>query len=98
MSSGITQCCNLPVQGACADIMMRAVTHIHRRTHAEGVDAVLVAQIHDEVIVETATELAAQVQQIIEEEMVAAFLETFPSAPVAGLVGIKTGKTWSDLK
>jgi len=54
-----TQCCNLPVQGSCADVMMRAVAGVHRRLCADGHDAVMVAMIHDELILETGNQGAA---------------------------------------
>ena len=47
-----TQCCNLPVQGACADVMMRDVAGVYRRLHGDGYDAVMVVMIHDELILE----------------------------------------------
>lgn len=93
-----TQCCNLPVQGACADVMMRAVAYVHRRIKTESIDAILIAQIHDEIIVEVASEHVGHVKRILNEEMVSAFVGTFPGAPVVGLVDAKVGDTWADLK
>jgi DNA polymerase-1 len=93
-----TQCCNLPVQGTCADAMMRAVARIHRRIRKEGLNAALVAQVHDEVIVEADAQDAPLVAQILEKEMTSAFVETFPDAPTTGLVDVKTGDSWADLK
>jgi DNA polymerase I-like protein with 3'-5' exonuclease and polymerase domains len=92
-----TQCCNLPVQGACADAMMRAVKGVHSRIHTEQMDAVIVAQIHDEVLLEVTEQDAAVTQTILEEEMVAAFVATFPDAPVLGLVEVKAGPSWAEM-
>ena len=93
-----TQCCNLPVQGACADAMMRAVAGIHRRIHAEQVDAALVAQVHDEIIIESSVPDAERVRVIMKDEMITAFVATFPGAQTTALVEVKTGKSWAELK
>lgn len=93
-----TQCCNLPVQGACADVMMRAVAAVHRRLHAEGYNAVMVAQIHDEVILEADAQDADAVGALLAEEMTTAFAVTFPDAPITDLVDVKYGSAWADLK
>ncbi len=93
-----TQCCNLPVQGVCADIMLRAVARVHARIMADRIDAHLIAQIHDELIVEAATADLNAVAKILKEEMTTAFAETFPDAPSLNLVDVKTGQNWADLK
>jgi DNA polymerase-1 len=92
------QCCNLPVQGACADVMMRAVAGVYRRLHGDGCDAVMVAMIHDELILEADAQDAEAVGELLAEEMTAAFAATFPDAPIGGLVDVKTGSSWSSLK
>jgi DNA polymerase-1 len=98
--SGIryTQCCNLPVQGVCADVMMRAVSGVHRRLHTEGLDAIMVAQIHDELILEADRQDADTVSTILKAEMTKAFNGTFPDAPIGGLVEVHVGASWGKLK
>ena len=93
-----TQCCNLPVQGSCADAMMRAVAGVYRRLHGDGYDAVMVAMIHDELILETGNQDADAVGTLLAEEMTAAFAATFPDAPIGGLVDVKIGPSWSSLR
>lgn len=93
-----TQCCNLPVQGACADVMMRAVAGVYRRLHGDGYDAVMVAMIHDELILEADAQDAEAVGELLAEEMTMAFAATFPDAPTGGLVDVKIGASWSNLK
>ena len=93
-----TQCCNLPIQGACADVMLRAVTSVYRRLHGDGHDAVMVAMIHDELILEADAQAAEAVGELLAEEMTTAFAVTFVDAPLGGLVDVKTGSSWSSLK
>jgi DNA polymerase I len=97
--SGIryTQSCNLPIQGVCADIMMRAVAGVHTRLHEAKLDAVLVAQIHDEIILEADAGIADEAKDILVSEMEKAFTATFPDAPAGNLVDASIGQTWADL-
>lgn len=92
------QCCNLPIQGACADVMMRAVSGVYRRLHGDGYDGIMVAMIHDELILEADAQDADAVATLLTEEMTRAFAATFPDAPIGGLVDVKTGSSWSSLK
>ena len=92
-----TQSCNLPIQGVCADIMMRAVAGVYLRLHAAKLDAVLVAQIHDEIILEADTGIAEEAKDILVSEMENAFTMTFPDAPSGNLVDASDGQTWADL-
>jgi DNA polymerase I len=93
-----TQSCNLPIQGVCADIMMRAVARVHTRLHEAKLDAVLVAQIHDEIILEADSGIAEEAKVILVSEMEKSFKTTFPDAPSENLVTDSIGRTWADLK
>jgi DNA polymerase-1 len=92
------QCCNLPVQGICADAMLRAVALVHRRFGAANILGGLVASVHDELLVEVAEEDAEQARDILQGAMVEAFQATFPGAPTTNLAEAKIGGTWADLK
>jgi DNA polymerase I-like protein with 3'-5' exonuclease and polymerase domains len=50
------QCCNLPIQGICADAMLRAITMVHSRLRSTGIRGGLVASIHDELLLEVLEE------------------------------------------
>jgi DNA polymerase-1 len=93
-----TQCCNLPIQGASADIMMLAIAKVHRGLQAENIEGGLVASVHDELILEVRESQAPQAKSILEAAMLEAFTQTCPRAPVSGLVSVTVGTTWGDLK
>ena len=76
------QCCNLPVQGAAADAMLRAIAMVFRRLR--GIRGGLVASVHDELLLEVAEDDAEQARQILAETMIEAFELTFPGAPTHG--------------
>ena len=87
-----TQMCNLPIQGSCADCMMRAIAEIHRRR-----PGILVAMIHDELLAEVPEDRADEAVVLLRECMTAAFAETFPGAPLLGIVDVKVGRSWAEV-
>ena len=75
-------CCNLPIQGICADAMMRAIQLANKRLREARLDAFLVATVHDELLIEAResdTEVAAE---ILRCAMTDAFVMTFPGFPI----------------
>jgi DNA polymerase I-like protein with 3'-5' exonuclease and polymerase domains len=92
------QCCNLPVQGICADAMLRALTLVHRRFIAAGIRGGLVASVHDELLVEVVEADAEVARDLLQRAMLDAFAETFPGAPTAGVASARSGRTWGDLR
>jgi DNA polymerase I len=89
-------CFNAPTQGICADLMMRALIRVHARL--AGLDAGIVATVHDEIVAEAREDQAETVKEIIETAMLEAFELTFPGAPTRDVVEATIGKTWAELK
>ena len=80
---------NMPIQGTAADIIKLAMVKVENRLAAEKLDAKLIMQVHDELIVEANENCAERVAEILKFEMEnAAKL----SVPMEADVGI--GKTW----
>ena len=88
------QCCNLPIQGICADAMLRAITMVHSRLRSVGIRGGLVASIHDEVHADDAE--AACV--LLQETMIEAFAITIPGAPTTGVASAAIGASWAAVK
>lgn len=84
---------NMPIQGTAADIIKLAMIRVHERLRREQVDARLILQVHDELIVEAAEQEAARVEAILREEM-----ENAVALSVRMRVDVHTGKTWYDAK
>lgn len=93
-----TRACNLPVQGACADAAMLALTSIDQALFDAGIDGGPVAWLHDEIILEVAEHNAERAKALLERAMIEAFAETFPGAPLNGLVEARIGDTWAAVK
>jgi DNA polymerase-1 len=96
--SAYTRACNLPVQGACADASMLALAAIDRALFEEGVEGGPVAWLHDEIVLEVPAEDADRAAELLRRAMIDAFAETFPGAPVNGLVEPHVGMSWGEAK
>ena len=93
-----TAAANLPVQGACADVAMLALAYVDERLFEAGIDGGPVGWLHDEIVLEVADEDADYAAAILEQAMVDAFVETFPGAPLNGLVEPHIGPNWGEAK
>ncbi len=60
---------NSPIQGTAADLMKAAMLSVDRALQEANVDAHIILQIHDELIVEASEACAAQVASILEQQM-----------------------------
>ena len=60
---------NMPVQGTAADVIKLAMVNVHRRLQEEKLEARLILQVHDELIVECPESEAEHVQALLEQEM-----------------------------
>ena len=84
---------NTPIQGTAADLIKIAMIRVDHALKKAGLEAKLILQIHDELIVETAAGEEEAVQRIVQEEMEAA-----ASLKVKLSVDAHCGKTWFDAK
>jgi DNA polymerase I-like protein with 3'-5' exonuclease and polymerase domains len=93
-----TAAANLPVQGLCSDIAMKAIAYADARLFEAGVDGGIVCWLHDELVLETAVEDVVQAVGLLKEAMTDAFVELLPDAPLNGLVEPHIGRDWSEAK
>ncbi|MBQ2274251.1 MAG: DNA polymerase I, partial [Clostridia bacterium] len=84
---------NMPIQGTAADIIKIAMIRVSERLTREKLDAKLILQVHDELIVEAREDLAETVCNIITEEMENAAMLSLPLSVDAAF-----GKTWYEAK
>ena len=97
-ASAYTRSCNLPVQGACADASMLALAGVDRALFEEGVEGGLVAWLHDEIVLEVPVEDAPRAAALLKKAMIEGFADTFPGAPLNGLVEPHICMNWSEAK
>ena len=84
---------NTPIQGTAADIIKLAMIRVRNRMRQEGLNARLVLQVHDELIVECPTEEAETVMQLVTEEMTSAAQLKVPLVADAHM-----GSSWYEAK
>ncbi len=60
---------NMPIQGTAADIIKLAMVRVHRRLKEEKLQAKLILQVHDELIVECPEDEAEHVCELLRWEM-----------------------------
>ena len=88
-ASGERMARNTPIQGTAADIIKLAMVHVWQRLRDEKLQARLLLQVHDELIVEAPEEEIDEVKRILKEEMENV---VHYSVPLTTEVGV--GKTW----
>lgn len=79
---------NSPIQGSAADIIKIAMIRVERALEKSGLDAKLIMQVHDELIVEASEADAPAAAEILKNEMETATL----AVPLT--VDVNIGKTW----
>ena len=84
---------NMPIQGSAADIMKLAMVHVDRRLREEGLQARIILQVHDELIVECPEVEAEQAARILTEEM-----EQVAELSVPLTVDAHWGRNWMEAK
>ena len=82
---------NMPIQGTAADIIKTAMVRVDARMRAEHLQARLLLQVHDELIVECPAEEAETVKAILVDEM-----EHVVDYRVPLLVDAKIGASWAE--
>ena len=84
---------NMPIQGTAADIIKLAMVKVFQRLRAEGLEARLIMQVHDELIVECPQAEAEAVQTLLAQEMEGVYALAVPLTAEA-----HSGKNWLEAK
>lgn len=84
---------NMPIQGAAADIIKLAMVKVFARLHKENLQARLIMQVHDELIVECPESEAETVKHLLTEEMEGVWQLAVPLTAEA-----HSGKNWLEAK
>ena len=84
---------NTPVQGTAADLIKMAMINVYRRLKAENLNAELILQVHDELIIESDISCADRCAEILKEEM-----QNVYEMKVPLVVDVNKGISWYDAK
>jgi len=91
-SSGERMAINTPVQGGAADVVKIAMIRLDKEIRDRGLDAAMVLQVHDELVLEVAPEQAEEVSALVRETMEGAFKLSVPLK-----VDIEVGDNWAEV-
>ncbi len=80
---------NSPIQGTAADIMKTAMVNVARALKQEGLDAQIILQVHDELVLESNRDCAERARDILVHEMESAMLLSVPIP-----VDVSIGENW----
>ena len=84
---------NMPIQGTAADIIKIAMIRVEERLRREHMEARLILQVHDELIVEAPQKEALAAAALLTEEM-----QNAVSLSVPMVADAKIGETWYEAK
>lgn len=84
---------NSPIQGSAADIIKIAMIKVFKALKESKIDAKLILQVHDELIIEAHRSCAERAKEILQREMESAVKLLAPLTADAGI-----GSTWLDAK
>lgn len=84
---------NAPIQGAAADIIKIAMVRVYKKLREEDLDARLILQVHDELIIEAAEKDKDRAEKILKDEM-----ENAVKLAVPMTVDVNSGRSWFEAK
>jgi len=82
---------NTPIQGTAADLVKLAMLRVHAALERDGLDARLLLQVHDELVVEADEREVEPVSALLKREMEAAATLSVPL-----LVEVGHGRSWAE--
>lgn len=83
---------NMPIQGTAADIMKLAMVSVRRALAQSGLSAVLVLQVHDELVLEVPAAEVRDTARLVRREMSEAYVLDVPL-----VVDVRTGTNWDEM-
>jgi DNA polymerase-1 len=84
---------NMPIQGTASDIVKIAMLRVDEEFKREGIEAQLLMQVHDELLVEASADTAEHVAEVLKREM-----EGAVSLDVPLIVDVGIADNWMDAK
>jgi len=84
---------NMPIQGTAADIIKMAMIRLHRELQQRGLQAGMILQVHDELVLEVTEGEVAEVKELVRSVMEGACALRAPL-----YVDIEVGKNWLEMR
>jgi DNA polymerase-1 len=84
---------NSPIQGSAADLIKLAMIQVDGKLRAAGSRAVMLLQVHDELLFEAPDDELAELAKLVKREMEGVYQLRVPL-----LADVKAGLNWRDMK
>jgi len=84
---------NTPIQGSAADLIKVAMIGLHRQIQQRKIDAMMVMQVHDELLIEVKEEALHEAAEVAKQEM-----EGVATMRVPLKVELKWGSNWAEMR
>jgi DNA polymerase-1 len=84
---------NMPIQGTAADIMKRAMIDLHNELQRRKLNAKMILQVHDELVLEVAEDLLPETRDLVVTVMESAYKLDAPLKANA-----QVGTNWRDMQ
>ena len=84
---------NAPLQGSASDIIKKAMILLNEELETRRIDAKILLQVHDELIIEVKDDLVKEVSLLAQN-----FMQTVVELSVPLVVNIANAKNWAKLK
>jgi len=84
---------NMPIQGTASDIVKIAMLRVDEEFRKAGLNAQMLMQVHDELLIEAPREQVEQVRKVLKREM-----ESAVELDVPLIVDVGVGDNWMDAK
>lgn len=84
---------NTPIQGTAADIIKLAMIRLRRYVHAAGLEARMILQVHDELVLEAPEREVARCVELMRDAMEHAYELAVPL-----VVDVQVGEHWEEIK
>jgi len=82
---------NAPMQGSAADIIKRAMIMVHNQLAKSDISALMIMQVHDELVFEVAEKQQQELAELLHQQM-----ESAADLKVPLVVDIGTGANWDE--
>ena len=84
---------NSPIQGTAADIMKIAMVTVRKGLREAGIDAKIILQVHDELVIEASRECVEEASKILQKGLESAFAGSVPM-----VAEVSVGENWYENK
>ena len=85
------QAINMPIQGTAADMMKLAMINVHKRMHKEKFEALMIMQVHDELVFDAPKSEVKSLGDVVKKEMEGALATSVPIE-----VNVRHGANWAE--